>query len=139
MWWYSDQKKNPSTAPVAAPAVPDTSGDPYAALDAALSDALRELPLLSHALLAMSLLVDHSVHFADGTELPSMTWQKAEATVARTRGPDNPSRLYNAFAQELGDGYSLRTDLPPEQSAILTQLRQALLNSSAIKSLESAS
>jgi len=139
MWWFRDQQKNTSTASVAPQPAQDASSDPSALLDATLAEVLRDVPLRPHGLLAMSLLVDHAVQFTDGTELPPMTWQKAEEAIARARGPDNPTRLYNAFAQELGDGYSQRHGLPPEHSAILAQLRGALLASGAIRSLAGAS
>src|SRR5262245_29508115 len=122
VWWYRDPKRSP-----AAPARPATALSPAAAalrVPAAAAPPADLAQAVAHAFagrskdpdawLLMSLLVDSRVEMADGSVSDGMTWLDAERLLAVALGNGQPLRLYNRFAREFGDGYSLRNDVPKD-------------------------
>lgn len=139
MWWYRDTKKSPAAkkpsgrrAPAPAPAAPRPV-EPGQGLTAAVAHVLAGRPRDPDAWLVMGLLVDSRIEIDGGAVSDGMTWHEAERTVAEALGPADPARLYNRFAREFGDGYTLREDLPEDRARALGALRDALASAPGVK------
>jgi hypothetical protein len=141
VWWYRDPKRSPAaparpaTAPTPsagaarAPAVPA----PRADLAQAVAHAFTGRSKDPDAWLLMSLLVDSRVEMTDGAVSDGMTWLDAERLLAVALGNGQPLRLYNRFAREFGDGYSLRDDVPKDHQKRMNRLREAIATAPGVR------